>query len=180
MEIEGRIENIARDFLSGKYRITILTDNMVFLPEAQELSLMERLTITFNRYVRHRSINANALLWDCIGKISKAMSPPVSKWEVYLKLLKDYGTHTFVIVKPEALEQTMKQWRESEVIGKININGQEGVQLICYFGSSTMNVEEFGKLLEGTIAEMVNLGLVPPTSDKMRRSLEQWENQQSR
>lgn len=179
MEIEGRIENIAKDFLSGKYRITILTDNMVFLQEAQELSLMERLTITFNRYVKHRSLNANSLFWDCVDKLSKAQKPPVGRWEMYLHLLKEYGTYTFIIVRPEAVEAMKRQWREVEEMGHINVNGEDGVQLQCWYGSSAYNTKDFSVLLEGTIQEMVDCGLVPPTSEKMKRSLELWEKHQS-
>lgn len=174
MRIDGKIESISTDAITRKKRITILTENNVYLPEAQELSMFELLTITFERYTRHRSLNANALLWSCISDLSKAMN--LAKWDVYLKLLKDYGTYTYVIVRPGAVEHTKKQWRETEVIGDIEVNGEKAVQLLCYYGSSTYSVDEFKKLLEGTFNEMEQVGLVPPSSQKMQRSLELWQN----
>ena len=68
-----------------------------------------------------------------------------------------------------------KQWRETEVIGEIDINGTKGVQMLCYFGSSTYNTKEFSVLLDGLMNNMRDLGLdIPPTGD-LKRALEQWE-----
>jgi hypothetical protein len=67
------------------------------------------------------------------------------------------------------------QWRECEVIGEVNINGQKAVQMLCYFGSSTYDTKEFGRLLDGVISEMQEMGLETPASEDMRRALEQWE-----
>ena len=50
--------------------------------------------------------------------------------------------------------------------------------MLCYFGSSTYNTKEFSVLLEGVISEMKEARLETPTSEDMRRSLEQWERMQ--
>ena len=68
-----------------------------------------------------------------------------------------------------------KQRRECEVIGEVDINGQKAVQMLCYFGSSTYDTKEFSRLLDGVISEMQEMGLETPTSEDMRRALEQWE-----
>ena len=65
---------------------------------------------------------------------------------------------------PKAVEAVKKQWREVEEVGRGTVNGVESVQLLCYFGSSTMDSKEFSVLLDGVISEMKEMGL--PTPDK--------------
>ena len=118
-----------------------------------------------------RSVNANALLWKMLGEIATALR--TDKWSVYLTMLKRYGTYTYICVKPKAVEAVKKQWRECEVIGDITINGDPAVQMLCYYGSSTMNTKEFSVLLDGVISEMKEMGLETPADRDLQRAIEQ-------
>lgn len=122
-----------------------------------------------------RSRNANALLWACLGDIAREIGS--DKWDVYLQMLKRYGTYTYICVKPKAVEAVKKQWRESEEIGKVMINGEEAVQMLCYYGSSTYNTKEFSALLTGVISEMQEMGLMTPSDHELEKALEQWGKQ---
>ena len=119
-----------------------------------------------------RSLNANALLWHCIGQIASKMR--VDKWNVYLDMLKHYGTYTYVLCKPKAVDKMREVWRETEVLGEVTVGGEKATQLLCYYGSSTMNSKEFSVLLDGVIQEMKNLGIEPPTSEQMKQALLAW------
>lgn len=123
-----------------------------------------------------RSLNQNALLWEMLGQLASALRS--DKWTVYLQMLKRYGTYTYICVNPKAVEAVKKQWREVEEIGKVDINGRESVQLLCYFGSSTMNSHEFSVLLDGVKSEMKEMGLPTPDRDieRILRQLEEKEN----
>ena len=99
------------------------------------------------------------------------------KWELYLRMLKQYGQYTYICVKPNVVDAMKAQWRECEVVGDIDINGQKAVQMLCYFGSSTYDSKQFSVLLDGVIYEMKELGLTPPTPKELRRVIEQWEKQ---
>lgn len=123
-----------------------------------------------------RSLNANALLWKCLGDIANAIHS--DKWEVYLQMLKRYGTYTYICVKPKSLEAVKKQWREVEEVGRVNINGQESIQLLCYFGSSTMNSKEFSNLLTGVISELEEMGLPSPAEEELDRVIKQLERKE--
>lgn len=120
-----------------------------------------------------RSKDANALLWACLGELAGALRS--DKWAVYLQMLKRYGTFTYICVKPKAVEAVKKQWRECEEIGTINIDGEEAVQMLCYFGSSTMNSKEFSILLDGVISEMKEMGLDTPADRELERAIKQME-----
>lgn len=123
-----------------------------------------------------RSLNANALLWKCLGDIANAINS--DKWTVYLQMLKRYGTYTHICVKPEAVEGIRKQWREVEEVGRGKINGVESVQLLCYFGSSTMNSKEFSYLLSGVISELESMGLPSPAEEDLDRVIKQLERKE--
>ena len=122
-----------------------------------------------------RSLSANGLLWACLGELASALHS--DKWTVYLQMLKRYGTYTYICVKPYAVDAIKKQWRECEEIGKVNIGGQESVQMLCYFGSSTMNTKEFSVLLDGVISEMKEMGLDTPADRDLERALKKLEEQ---
>ena len=120
-----------------------------------------------------RSNNANRLMWECLGDLAVAMK--TDKWDVYLLMLKRYGKFTYICVKPSVVDAVKKQWRECEEIGEIEINGQKAIQLLCYFGSSTMNTKEFSTLLDGIISEMKECELPTPMDRDIERAIKQFE-----
>lgn len=142
-------------------------------PEVFDKTKDKPLNIEIKQFREGRSKDANALLWACIGEIAVALR--TDKWSVYLLMLKRYGQYTYICVPPQAVDMVKRQWREVEEIGDIKINGRDAIQLLCYYGSSTYNTQQFSVLLDGVISEMKEIGLETPTSEDMRRSLEEWE-----
>jgi len=53
-----------------------------------------------------------------------------------------------------------------------------GIQLQCYFGSSTYNSKEFSTLLEGVIYEAKELGIDIITKEEKERLLKMWGNKE--
>ena len=132
----------------------------------------EEISIEVDKERKKRSLTANGLLWTCIGEIAKASG--TDKDSVYREMLKRYGKYTYVCIPPQAVEMLKAQWKESEYIGDININGKPASQMLCYFGSSTYNSKEFSVLLDGVIDEMHQMGLQTPTEKEKDRLLEKW------
>lgn len=172
MNFSGEIRNISQDWTSGEIQITLSVRERTALIEADSLK-GSVLDIDIKKHRNKRSINANALLWVCLGRIAEKLQ--TDKWEVYLRMLKRYGQFTYICVKPNVVEAVKSQWRECEELGTLEINGQKAVQMLCYFGSHTYNVQEFSRLLDGVVDEMKEIGLQPPTSEEMKRSLALWE-----
>lgn len=126
-----------------------------------------------------RSNNANRLLWECLGELAVALKS--DKWSIYLLMLKRYGKYTYICVKPNAVESMQKQWRESEIIDEdFTLNGEKAVQMLCYFGSSTYNTQEFSHLLDGVISEMKEVGIPTPMEKDLERAVAQWEKNENR
>lgn len=173
MKFTGKIQNISKDWMSNQYQITFTVNEPSAIAEIYAIKDCEKLSIEAKQYRESRSNNANRLLWDCLGKIAETLH--ADKWEVYLQMLKRYGKYTYLMAKPNAVEDMKARWRECEEIGEIEVNGQKAVQLLCYFGSSTYNTKEFSVLLDGVISEMLEMGIQVPASQDMKAALEQWE-----
>ena len=177
MEFTGRLVAVTKNWDDEKYQAIFTINERSAINEIAAIKDCEKLSIKAVKYREKRSLDANALLWHCLGKIAKSMEEPVDKWEIYLQMLRRYGKYTYICVKPNVVDAMKSHWRECEVVGNVTINGQDAVQLLCYFGSSTLNTKEFSVLLDGVISEMKEMGLQPPTTEDMRRALELWEKQ---
>lgn len=175
MQCTGHLTNVNTDWETGKVNLTFSINERSVLQELNNIKDCEKLTITAKKFREKRSLDANGTLWWCIGKMAEALR--ADKWDIYLRMLKRYGKFTYVVVKPNAVDSMKAQWRECEVVGEITVNGREGVQMLCYFGSSTYDTKEFSVLLDGVISEMKELGLETPTSEDMRAALAKWEEQ---
>lgn len=172
MRFTGEIQSVTKDWNTDKFIVSFLMNES--LPVDEVNSLMDtKLSIEAKKWRQKRSLDANALLWHCIGEIASVLR--TDKWAVYLEMLKRYGKYTYICVKPNMVEAMKLQWRECEEIGEIDINGTKAIQMLCYFGSSTLNTKEFSVLLDGVISEMKEMGLETPTSQDMKRALEEME-----
>lgn len=170
MRFRGKLNTIHKDILSNNYIVSFEMEEGD-LEQADKI-LNKELIVNAEPFKDIRSGEANRLLWDCIGKLAKFQNK--DKWDVYLEMLKKYGQYTYTCIKPEAVEAFKEKWRECEEIGTLTINGQEAVQILCFFGSSTYTTKEFAQLLDGVIQDMVDAGMDKPLSKEMRRALEQW------
>lgn len=163
----------ATHLFSGEWMLSIKVNAV---EEIRHLAKDEDVDIEIKKHREKRSLNANALLWKCLGEIAASLR--TDKWEVYLKMLRRYGEFTYVCVRPNAVDMMKKQWRECEEIGPIDINGQQAVQLLCYYGSSTYDSKQFSRLLDGVISEMEEMGMETPASEQIRHCIEMMENQE--
>lgn len=165
--MQGRLKDVYRGMNGGSV-VTIET-----AAHPSEVEKLKDKTVEFKEYRKRRSLDANAMLWACLGDMAAALR--TDKWSVYLLMLRRYGKYTYICVPAGAVELIKRQWRESEVVGDIDINGRPAKQMLCYYGSSTYDAQQFSVLLDGVIGEMKEMGLNAPDNAEMRRTLEAWE-----
>lgn len=173
MEFTGRVLSVSKDWQTGQLQIAFSVNEPSVASAVDDIRQCEKLSIRAVKFRAKRSLDANALLWLCLGRIADALR--ADKWDIYLQMLKRYGKYTYICVKPNVVDAVKAQWRECEEIGEVDINGRKAVQMLCYFGSSTYDAKEFSRLLDGVISEMQEMKLETPASEDMRRALEQWE-----
>ncbi|NLY46844.1 MAG: hypothetical protein GX053_12785 [Tissierella sp.] len=130
------------------------------------------LKVDIKQHRKRRSLDANAMLWVILSEMAIILR--TTKEELYLEMLGRYGVFTHIIVKPEVVDKVKNEWRTVRELGEITVNGQTGIQLQCYFGSSTYNSKEFSILLDGVVSEAKELG-IDVISDKEKQELiEKW------
>ena len=170
METKAKLHDISFDE-HGRQRVTFTLDRRAEMSDLRDKDIRLKAVI----WREKRSLNANALLWQCLDKIADALH--TDKWEVYLMMLKRYGKFTYVIVPDGAVEKMKTMWRELEVIGDVDVNGRKATQILCYYGSHTYDTKEFSRLLDGVISEMQEMGLSTPMQEDLDRALQNWEKQ---
>ena len=143
-------------------------------PEAEEMESWQGkdLDVTVKRWRERRSLDANAYFWKLAGLMAEALG--TSKEEIYLMMLERYGVYTHLIVKPKVVDRIKREWRTVIDLGEVTVNGQTGIQLQCFFGSSTYDSKEMSRLIDGTIHDAKTLGISTESPEEIARMKEEW------
>jgi len=130
------------------------------------------LEVEIKQHRHRRSLDANAYLWVLLSKMADVLH--TTKDELYLEILARYGVFTHIVVKPEIVDRVKQEWRTVRVLGEVTVNGKTGVQLQCYFGSSTYNSKEMSVLIDGVISECKDLGIETMPPDELALLKSKW------
>ena len=171
MKVTGHILNAQVD-LNGKLSVTFsINEKAHGIAGVNELGTETLLDITAEKHKEKRSKDANALFWACCRDLATALK--TDKDAVHDLMLKRYGVFGYGdFTSEENAKRFMRAWGEpSEIVAKLS-DGTTSV--LYYFGSHTYNSKEFSALLDGVISEMKEVGITPPLSKDIERSLETW------
>jgi hypothetical protein len=174
MKLTGKLKRIELPFRS---KIPSITLDVRADPADLEDLLDKDLDISLAKHRNRRSLDANAMLWACLGKMAAVLR--TDNWSMYLHELERYGKFAHILVSPDMIEAVKRQWRETKVVGETQVVDQETgeikpmVQMICFFGSSTYNTAEFSRLLDGVIGDMRDMRLEIPPSEDVKRVMEE-------
>ena len=121
-------------------------------------------------YRQKRSLNSNAYCWALIGEIADKMR--MSKEDVYLSMLRDYGQSELVSVRSDIdIKGYFKYYEE---FGTGTVNGKEFTHYKIYKGSSEYDTKEMSVFIDGVVQEAQALGIqtLTPTQIAELKSLE--------
>lgn len=169
MDFIGNIKNI--NIENRNLFITLSTTNFSIEEKLQKIKDKE-LAITIKKRSQKRNLDANAYAWFLMEEIGKATNK--SKDEVYIEMLGRYGVFTHIVVKPNVVERIEEEWRLVRNLGNVTINGKAGVQLQCYFGSSTYTTEEMSRFIDGIITECKDLGIELLSDEEINSMKGEW------
>lgn len=138
----------------------------------------EPVSVEIKRASKARSRDANAFCWALCGDIGRALSPPISKEEVYRKAIREVGVYTAVIVAVWDVETIRRRW-ESHGVGwfvEVADDAGTGKKLLhLYYGSSTYTVDEMRVLLDWLTDQARQMELpIPLSKEDEQRMLERW------
>ena len=172
MEFTGKLQNVSRDWKTGQWNITFTINEASAINEVNNIQACEKLSIKAVKHRNKRSLDANAYCWVILQKIAEVIHQ--DKWNVYLEMLGKYGVFTHIIVKPNVVDKVKEEWRTVKELGEVSVNGMTGIQLQCYFGSSTYNTKEMSVLIDGIVYEAKELGIETLPPDELERMKIEW------
>lgn len=174
MKTQGTLENITLDYLSRRTIVSFAVDAK---PAEIEGYRDMQLDVSFDKHREKRSQDANRMYWACVGELAKVLR--TSKDELHLIMLRRYGESDYLLIKKEALKGLKEHWRDVEIVGTGELNGETMVQVLCYYPSHTYNSKEFSILLDGVVSEMKEVGLQPPPSEEMQQAIRNMEKKEN-
>ena len=174
MKLKGKINNISFNLKGDPILSLEIYEKNTLLREYQPLENEELLSIEIKKYREKRSLNANAYCWVLLQKLAEKLN--TTKDELYLIMLERYGQFTHIVVKPNVVDKVKEEWRTVRELGEIEVNGKKGIQLQCYFGSSTYDTKEMATLIDGIVSECKELGIETLTLDDLENLKNSWGN----
>ena len=137
--------------------------------------------VDIKKYSKHRSKTANDFCWALCTDIGNALRPPLPKEEVYRRAIRDVGVYTMILLQAEAVEKFKKNWSMNgvgwfaDVIDDSKKN--PGCKVVfAYYGTSTYDSTEMGRLLDYLVQDATNMGLPIPTSKEQEEMLNAWSS----
>lgn len=106
-------------------------------------------------YRQKRSLNANAYCWALIGEIADNLR--MSKEDVYLRMLKDYGQSEIISVRADINVSGYFKYYEKFGTGKVN--GKDFIHYKIYKGSSEYDTKEMAIFIDGITQEAKAIGI---------------------
>lgn len=172
MKVTGVIKDVDHDYVNDITEITFIVNESVDVLEHYEKYKGQKLNLEYKFHRNKRSVDANSYLWSLLQKMGDVLHK--SKDNCYLDMLGEYGEFTHIIVKPQVVDKMKREWDCLRVLGEVEVNGIKGIQLQCYFGSSTYDSKQMSTLLNGVINECKDLGIETLSDDEVLRMKEQW------
>ena len=173
MDINGRITGISTN-LDGtiKLELNISNNKDILVDGYYKLKDKDNLSISIKEHREKRSLDANAYCWVLLQKLAEVLQ--TDKDILYEDMICKYGVFTHLIVKPSAVERVKEEWRAVRELGEVTVNGKTGIQLQCYFGSSTYDTKEMSVLIDGIVRECQELGIETLTPDEIADMKRKW------
>ena len=127
-----------------------------------------------------RSLDANAMLWGLINKMSVVLRIPPD--EIYQGYIPDVGDNfTWHPEKPEAVQRFTDGWCKGHIgrlvddVGPCRLPDFRGYRLLkCYYGSSEYDVPTFSRLLDLVIQDCKSIGIETISERERSLLLEEW------
>ena len=173
MDLNGKIAGVSTN-LDGTVKLELVISNNkdVLIDNYYKLKDKDNLSISIKQHREKRSLDANAYCWVLLQKLAEALDS--DKDTLYEEMICKYGVFTHLIVKPSVVDRVKEEWRAVRELGKVTVNGKTGIQLQCYFGSSTYDTKEMSVLIDGIVRECQELGIETLTPDEIADLKREW------
>ena len=125
-------------------------------------------------YKEKRSLNANNYAWKLITEIGNIMN--LSKEEVYLKMLENYGQSEMVSIISDV--DVTGYFKYYKLAGSSELNNKVFNHYIIYKGTSEYNTKEMSIFIDGVVQEAKQLGIDTRTPEQIEELKELWKREE--
>ena len=170
-ELNGTIKELNIDYHTGDAHLTLAINQKQSVIDCYDkLHKEEKLSFKIDKYREKRSLNANNYAWALLTEIGNVMR--LSKEDVYLKMLKEYGQSEMISVKAHIpISDYVKYCDE---VGESTLNGTLFKHYKVYKGSSEFTSDEMAIFLDGVVAEAKDLNIDVRPPDEIARLKALW------
>lgn len=177
MECKGKLISAAKDWVSGKFRLTFEIEDDV---SGQIDGIADKpLRIKAAQWREKRSLDSNAYYWVLLSKLAEDLR--ISKPRAHNIMLREYGqvelvdgSRCYVRIpdteeaENDVMERTVFHLRPTSQV----VEGNDGINYRTYvvlMGSSRYDTAEMSHLLDGLIYECKVLGIETATPEELKR-----------
>ena len=178
MECTGRITGIAKDYISGKWTLTLQIDEDI-RGEYEELRSVNLLNVIIKKFRKKRSLDANAYYWVLVSKLSEKLR--TSKEEMHNMLLAQYGQidrdedgNAIIFSLRSDIDISKRYDLHAKPIGKGYVGEKEFIHYALLKGSHLYDTKEMSVLIDGVVGEAKEQGIETMTPDDLKRMKEAW------
>lgn len=179
MELSGKLFGITKDFITGKFIISLQIDQDI--TESYKKLEGVALDISVDKHREKRSLDANAYFHVLVGKIAEAMN--ISKPRCKNIMIGRYGQIEYiddqpVMIKTQIPADDMLEQENLHCLpcgGKTEPNGLHTYFYWVYRGSRTYNTAEMSRLIDGTVSEAKDHGIETMTPEQLLRLKSLWK-----
>jgi hypothetical protein len=112
---------------------------------------------------KNRTLTQNSYAWELLTQLANALK--LSKEDLYLKMLEDYGQSSLISVKSDiVISGFVKYYKE---VGRSKLNDTEFTHYRIYKGSSQFDTYEMGIFIDGIIHECESVGIPTLTKEQV-------------
>lgn len=112
---------------------------------------------------KKRTLTSNAYAWELITQLANVLR--ISKEDLYLKMLEDYGQSSLISVKSDIdISGYVKYYKE---VGRSFLNGTKFIHYKIFKGSSQFDTYEMGIFIDGIIHECESVGIPTLTKEQV-------------
>lgn len=173
------VEQAVADPLSRKMKLVVNVepeDKQAVIDLVKKINEGKRkYTLSMNPVKRQRSLSANAYAWVLMQKIAEVLR--TSKEEVYRQEIQKVGSFNIVRVMSYAAERFVERWHANGlgwVAEPMSTDG-ETTDIAAYYGSSTYDRFEMGRLIDDLVEEAKGLGIETMTPTELEGLKESWK-----
>jgi hypothetical protein len=171
----------------GKPELTLTLDlpHKEAISAANELKAIlannKTLTAEITQTKRKRSLDSNSYAWALIGKIAKAMRPPIPEDEVYIEMLKRYGQREpkLLSVVADAVAMVYRATKNHCCeVGESELNGKLFKHLAILIGSSQYDSSQMSILIDGIVQDAKELEIETRPPEQLAAMNKEWKGRE--